>query len=103
MNLLNLCTIASAEWTGFGLTAADWVALLTLAGTLIATLIKLIRVIDKLSSQLDDLHRSNENLNKQYRDLSEHLQRHDRQFIKDEMRLEELRREIGGKINDPKN
>lgn len=97
---INSFIIAAAEWTGLGLTAADWVAILSLGGALIGTLIKLIRVIDKLSSQLDDLHESNENLNNQYKDLAEHLQRHDQQFIKDEMRLEELRREVGKESNN---
>ena len=95
MMITNLFITAAAEWTGLGLTATDWIAVLTLVGTLIGTLIKLIRVIDKLSNQLDDLHEANANLNQQYRQISEHLQRHDKQFIKDEMKLEKIRKEIG--------
>ena len=103
MMITNLFILGATEWTGLGLTATDWIAVLTLAGTLIGTLIKLIRVIDKLSNQLDDLHEANKNLNQQYQQISEHLQRHDRQFIKDEMKLEEIRKEIGrSKSNDGK-
>ena len=95
MMITNLFILGATEWTGMGLTATDWIAVLTLVGTLIGTLIKLIRVIDKLSNQLDDLHEANKNLNQQYQQISEHLQRHDRQFIKDEMKLEEIRKEFG--------
>lgn len=85
---------AGTEWTGLGLTAADWCAVLALIGSLIVTLVRLIKVMDKLNNSVDRLDKSNDRRDKVIDEMSKHIQKHDEQFIKDEARINELAEKI---------
>lgn len=108
--LTNLFITAGAEWTAWGMTVTDWVALLTFLGTIIGLLIGAIKLIDSLRNAIDDLNQTVKEMNEannrrdaDYRKLSEHLAKHDRAFIKDEERIAELFRLIrNGGSNDGK-
>lgn len=109
MNLFSYITCASSEWTGFGLTAGDWVAIITLIGGLLGLLIGAIKLIDDLRHAISDLNdtvRAMNDANKQrdedYKKMSDHLQRHDRQFVRDEERINEIFRLLknGGSNHD---
>lgn len=89
-----MALIAGSEWTGLGLTAADWCAVLALVGSVVMTLARLIKVMDKLSSSVDRLDESNGRRDKVIDELSRHIQKHDEQFIKDEARINELAEKI---------
>lgn len=89
-----MALIAGAEWTGLGLTAADWCAVLALVGSVVMTLARLIKVMDKLSSSVDRLDESNGRRDQVIDELSRHIQKHDEQFIKDEARINEIAKEI---------
>lgn len=111
-----LCIASTAqEWTGLGLTASDWAAVITLLLLLITTLGGLLivvlrdkltnplsRVIDKLSDSVDRLVKANDKRDKQYEELTEHVEQHDKQFIKDEAKINEMFDLIktGGSNND---
>ena len=88
--------LATSEWTGLGLTAADWCAVLALVGSLIATLIKLIKVMNNLTISIDELNESNRKRDRAIDELTRHVQRHDEQFIKDEARLNQIAKELEG-------
>ena len=107
--LTNLFITAGAEWTAWGMTVTDWVALLTFFGTIIGLLIGAIKLIDSLRHAIDDLNQTVKEMNEandrrdaDYRKLSEHLAKHDKAFIKDEERIAELFRLVrnGGKDHD---
>lgn len=107
--LTNLFITAGAEWTAWGMTVTDWVALLTFFGTIIGLLVGAIKLIDSLRNAIDDLNQTVKEMNEandrrdaDYRKLSEHLAKHDRAFIKDEERIAELFRLVrnGGKDHD---
>lgn len=93
---MNLFMLANAEWTGLGLTAADWCAVLALVGSLIATLIKLIKVMNNLTISIDELNESNRKRDRAIDELTRHVQQHDKQFIKDEARLNQIARQLEG-------
>lgn len=118
--LTNELCIASTtqEWTGLGLTASDWAAVITLLILLITTLGGLLivvlrdkltnplsRVIDKLSDSVDRLVKANDKRDKQYEELTEHVAKHDQQFVRDEERINEIYRQLnnGGSNDDNKN
>lgn len=100
----NLCIAStSSEWTGLGLTASDWAAVITLLLLLITTLGGLLiivlrdkltnplsRVIDKLSDTVDRLIEANTKRDEQYAELTKHVEQHDKQFIKDEAKINEM-------------
>lgn len=103
--LTNNLYIASTtqEWTGLGLTASDWAAVITLLLLLISTLGGLLivvlrdkltnplsRVIDKLSDTVDRLIEANTKRDEQYVELTKHVEEHDKQFIKDEAKINEM-------------
>lgn len=103
--LTNELYIASTaqEWTGLGLTASDWAAVITLLLLLISTLGGLLivvlrdkltnplsRVIDKLSDTVDRLIEANTKRDEQYVELTKHVEQHDKQFIKDEAKINEM-------------
>lgn len=109
MQFLNFCTTASSEWTGLGLTAGDWCAVITLIILLITSLggllIVVLRdkltnplsdVITKLSDTVDRLIKANEQRDKQYDELTRHVAKHDRQFVRDEERIAEIFRRLEG-------
>ena len=107
--LTNLFIPAGAEWTAWGMTVTDWVALLTFFGTIIGLLVGAIKLIDSLRNAIDDLNQTVKEMNEandrrdaDYRKLSEHLAKHDKAFIKDEERIAELFRLVrnGGKDHD---
>lgn len=108
--LTNLFITAGAEWTGLGLTATDWVALITLGGSCIGLLIGAIKLIDDLrhaiadlNDTIKDMNKANEKRDRDYQKLSEHLAKHDSQFVKDEERIAELFRLLNnGGSNDGK-
>lgn len=91
---MNLFLLGNAEWTGLGLTAADWCAVLALAGSLIATLIKLIKVMNNLTISIDELNESNRKRDRAIDELTRHVQQHDKQFIKDEARLNQIAKQL---------
>lgn len=91
---MNLFMLASSEWTGLGLTAADWCAVLALVGSLIATLIKLIKVMNNLTISIDELNESNRKRDRAIDELTRHVQQHDKQFIKDEARLNQIAKQL---------
>lgn len=108
----------SSEWTGLGLTASDWAAVITLLLLLITTLGGLLiivlrdkltnplsRVIDKLSDTVDRLIEANTKRDEQYAELTKHVEQHDKQFIKDEAKINEMFDLIktGGSNNDKQN
>lgn len=104
--ITNLFILGAAEWTAFGMTVTDWVALLTFLGTIIGLLIGAIKMIDALRNAIDDLNKTVKDMNEanarrdaDYQKLSEHLAKHDKAFIKDEERIAELFRLLknGGK------
>lgn len=103
--LTNELFIASTtqEWTGLGLTASDWAAVITLLLLLISTLGGLLivvlrdkltnplsRVIDKLSDTVDRLIEANTKRDEQYAELTKHVEQHDKQFILDEAKINEV-------------
>lgn len=88
--------LAASEWTGLGLTAADWCAVLALVGSLIATLIKLIKVVNNLTISIDELNESNRKRDQAIDELTRHVQKHDEQFIRDEARLNQIAKELEG-------
>lgn len=115
--LTNNLYIASTtqEWTGLGLTAADWAAVITVIILIISTLSGLLilvlkdkltnplsLVIDKLSDSVDRLVKANDKRDEQYKELTEHVAKHDRQFVRDEERINEIYRQLntGGKDHD---
>ena len=102
-------TAASQEWTGLGLTAGDWCAVITLVVLLISSLggllIVVLRdkltnplsaVITKLSDTVDRLIDANRQRDRQYEELTRHVAKHDRQFVRDEERINEIFRRIKG-------
>lgn len=110
---------ASSEWTGLGLTASDWAAVITLLLLLITTLGGLLivvlrdkltnplsRVIDKLSDTVDRLIEANTKRDEQYVELTKHVEQHDKQFILDEAKINEvfdlIKNGNGGKNHDDK-
>lgn len=107
------------EWTGLGLTASDWAAVITLLLLLISTLGGLLivvlrdkltnplsRVIDKLSDTVDRLIEANTKRDEQYVELTKHVEQHDKQFILDEAKINEvfdlIKNGNGGKNHDDK-
>lgn len=105
----NIFTFASSEWTGLGLTAGDWAAVITLIILLITTLGGLLiivlrekltnplsEIITKLSDTVDRLIKANEKRDKQYDELTRHVAKHDRQFVRDEERIAEIFRRLEG-------
>lgn len=119
--LTNELYIASTtqEWTGLGLTASDWAAVITLLLLLISTLGGLLivvlrdkltnplsRVIDKLSDTVDRLIEANTKRDEQYVELTKHVEQHDKQFILDEAKINEvfdlIKNGNGGKNHDDK-
>ena len=99
--------ITAAEWTGLGLTAADWVALITLVGGLLGVLVGGIKLIDDLRHAISDLNQTVKDMNEandrrdaDYRKMSNHLQKHDKQFIRDEERINEIFRLLKGGHNN---
>ena len=109
--IANLFMLGAAEWTGMGLTATDWVALITLAGSCIGLLIGAIKLIDDLrhaiadlNDTIKDMNEANAKRDRDYQKLSEHLAKHDSQFVRDEERIAELFRLLNnGGSNDGKN
>lgn len=120
--LTNELYIASTaqEWTGLGLTASDWAAVITLLLLLISTLGGLLivvlrdkltnplsRVIDKLSDTVDRLIEANTKRDEQYVELTKHVEQHDKQFIQDEAKINEvfdlIKNGHGGSNNDKQN
>ena len=107
---MNLLILGAAEWTALGLTATDWVALITLGGSCISLLIAGIKLIDNLrhaiadlNDTIKDMNEANEQRDRDYQKLSEHLAKHDSQFVKDEERIAELFRLLSrGGTNDGK-
>ena len=113
-----VCAAATTqEWTGLGLTASDWAAVITLLLLLISTLGGLLivvlrdkltnplsRVIDKLSDTVDRLIEANTKRDEQYVELTKHVEQHDKQFIKDEAKINKMFDLIktGGKNHDDK-
>ncbi|MCC4501824.1 DUF948 domain-containing protein [Limosilactobacillus reuteri] len=93
---MNLFLTAASEWTGLGLTAADWCAVLALVGSLIATLIKLIKVMNNLTISIDELNESNRKRDRAIDELTKHVQQHDEQFIRDEARLNQIAKQLEG-------
>ena len=102
-------TASAQEWTGLGLTAGDWCAVITLIILLITSLggllIVVLRdkltnplsdVITKLSDTVDRLIDANRQRDKQYEELTRHVAKHDRQFVRDEERINEIFRRIKG-------
>lgn len=102
-------TAASQEWTGLGLTAGDWCAVITLIILLITSLGGLLiivlrdkltnplsQVITKLSDTVDRLIEANRERDAQYEELTQHVAKHDKQFVRDEERIAELFRQIKG-------
>ena len=94
---------SNGEWTGLGLTASDWAAVITLLLLLITTLGGLLiivlrdkltnplsRVIDKLSDTVDRLIEANTKRDEQYAELTKHVEQHDKQFIQDEAKINEV-------------
>lgn len=113
-----VCAANNGEWVGMGMTAADWAAVITLLILLITTLggllIVVLRdkltnplslVIDKLSDSVDRLVKANDKRDQQYKELTEHVAKHDQQFVRDEERINEIYRQLnnGGSNNDNKN
>ena len=113
-----VCAAANREWVGLGMTAADWAAVITLLILLITTLggllIVVLRdkltnplslVIDKLSDSVDRLVKANDKRDQQYKELTEHVAKHDQQFVRDEERINEIYRQLntGGSNNDKQN
>lgn len=102
-------TASAQEWTGLGLTAGDWCAVITLVVLLISSLggllIVVLRdkltnplsaVITKLSDTVDRLIDANRERDRQYEELTRHVAKHDRQFVRDEERINEIFRRIKG-------
>ena len=102
-------TASAQEWTGLGLTAGDWCAVITLVVLLISSLggllIVVLRdkltnplsaVITKLSDTVDRLIDANRQRDRQYEELTRHVAKHDRQFVRDEERINEIFRRIKG-------
>lgn len=98
-----VCGTSANEWTGLGLTASDWAAVITLLLLLITTLGGLLivvlrdkltnplsRVIDKLSDTVDRLIEANSKRDEQYAELTKHVEQHDKQFIRDEAKINEV-------------
>lgn len=118
-----LCIASTTqEWTGLGLTASDWAAVITLLLLLISTLGGLLivvlrdkltnplsRVIDKLSDTVDRLIEANTKRDEQYAELTKHVEQHDKQFILDEAKINEMfdliknGSDAGGSNDDNKN
>ena len=121
MFINNLCIASTAqEWTGLGLTASDWAAVITLLLLLISTLGGLLiivlrdkstnplsRVIDKLSDTVDRLIEANTKRDEQYTELTKHVEQHDKQFIQDEAKINEvfdlIKNGHGGSNDDKQN
>ena len=107
---MHLLILGAAEWTGMGLTATDWVALITLGGSCIGLLIGAIKLIDDLrhaiadlNDTIKDMNEANAKRDRDYQKLSEHLAKHDSQFVRDEERIAELFRLLNnGGSNDGK-
>ena len=108
MGIITL-TASAQEWTGLGLTAGDWCAVITLVVLLISSLggllIVVLRdkltnplsaVITKLSDTVDRLIDANRQRDRQYEELTRHVAKHDRQFVRDEERINEIFRRIKG-------
>lgn len=85
------------------MTASDWAAVITLLLLLITTLGGLLiivlrdkltnplsRVIDKLSDTVDRLIEANTKRDEQYAELTKHVEQHDKQFIQDEAKINEV-------------
>ena len=102
-------TASAQEWTGLGLTAGDWCAVITLIILLITSLggllIVVLRdkltnplsdVITKLSDTVDRLIDANRQRDKQYEELTRHVAKHDRQFVRDEERINEIFHRLKG-------
>lgn len=100
-------TASAQEWTGLGLTAGDWCAVITLIILLITSLggllIVILRdkltnplseVITKLSDTVDRLIEANKQRDEQYDELTKHVARHDKQFVRDEERIAEIFRRL---------
>lgn len=109
---------ANREWVGLGMTAADWAAVITVIILIISTLSGLLIlvlkdkltnplsiVIDKLSDSVDRLVKANDKRDQQYKELTEHVAKHDQQFVRDEERINEIYRQLntGGSNDDNKN
>ena len=90
MYLFTLIPIAAAQWTGLGLTVGDWTALVTLIGSVAFMIYKRGRITARLNDSIDELNRQNAKRDASLDELTEHVQRHDRQFIRDEERINQL-------------
>ena len=90
MYSLILPIIAAAQWTGLGLTVGDWTALITLIGSVAFMIYKLGRIMARLNDSIDELNRQNAKRDASLDELTAHVQRHDRQFIRDEERINQL-------------
>lgn len=90
MYLFTLIPCAAAQWTGLGLTVGDWTALITLIGSVAFMIYKLGRIMARLNDSIDELNRQNAKRDASLDELNEHVQRHDRQFIRDEERINQL-------------
>lgn len=90
MYSLILPIIAAAQWTGLGLTVGDWTALATLIGSVAFMIYRLGRIMARLNDSIDELNRQNAKRDASLDELTAHVQRHDRQFIRDEERINQL-------------
>ena len=90
MYSLILPIIAAAQWTGLGLTVGDWTALITLIASVAIMIFRLGRIMTRLSDSIDELNNQNQKRDASLDELTEHVQRHDRQFIRDEERINQL-------------
>lgn len=114
-----VCAANNGEWVGLGMTAADWAAGITVIILIISTLCGLLIlvlkdkltnplsiVIDKLSDSVDRLVKANDKRDQQYKELTEHVAKHDQQFVRDEERINEIYRQLnntGGSNDDKQN
>lgn len=103
---------ASAQLLLLGMTVGDWVALLTLIGSVGYSLYRIGRIMSRLSDSIDTLNSITRRINDDNKARDEklaehdrHLQRHDEQLIKDEATLSHVIEQIenGGNNNDTKN
>lgn len=90
MYLFTLIPLAADQWTGLGLTVGDWTALITLLGSVAFMIYKLGRIMARLNDSIDELNRQNAKRDASLDELTAHVQRHDRQFIRDEERINQL-------------
>ena len=89
MSLLFLFTLASDEWTGLGLTASDWAASLTLLLVIVTTGWKISAMVNKLTNSIENLNKTNRQLNESYNRLSRRIENHETRLVRTEERLNE--------------